>query len=140
MSVSAPTVTGWSNFWGNTANAYTMQNSRTHHERAMSRILGKPGYRGMRKVFSLMLGTAVGSTATDTYSRITAPAGLTQSSSFGGSRTIETVTSVSRATVAADQTHFTNQVFNAIFNMAPAISSYPTDASGNGGGGKANQH
>lgn len=114
-----------------------MQNARSYHERAMARIMGKPGYRAYRKLFTLMNGTAVGQTATDTYARVAAPAGLTQSDQLGGARTIDTVTSVSRATVAADLAFLNAQVYNPIFNMAPAISSYPTDASGNGGGSKA---
>lgn len=137
MSISAPTVTGWSNFWGNSPNSYAMQNARTYHERALARVMAKPGYRGMRALFRLMNGTAVGQTASATYARVSAPAGLTESAQLGGARVIETATAVNRATVAADRTFLNENIYDAIFDMDPAISSYPVDASGNGGGGKA---
>lgn len=136
MSISAPTVTGWSNFWGLTADAYTMQNFRSSHERRLGMVFGRHGYRGIRKVERLITGTAVGQTATDTYARVSAPAGLTEASSLGGARTIDTITSVARATVTADKTYM-ETVLDKVFGMNPAISTYPTDASGNGGGGKA---
>lgn len=136
MSATVPTVTGWSTFWGHTPNAYAMLSARSYHEKDIARTMARGGFRGMRALFRRMNGTAVGSTATDSYVRASAPAGLTDPQALGGSRAMETATTVNRATTAADLTLSNAQLFDALFNMAPAIASYPTDASGNGGGGK----
>lgn len=138
MTVTVPTVTGWSNFWGESANAYAMLFSRSSQERNASLALHKSGFRAYRRLMLTLNGTAVGSTATDTYARVTAPVGLTETALFGGLRTIETVTSVSRATVTADKTMIDTRIINGLFSQAPTIpGGYPSDLSGNGGGGKA---
>lgn len=138
MSITVPTVTGYSTFWQMQSQpTYAMLSARSYEESAIARVLSRGGFRGVRAVMRRMNGTAVGSTATDTYARVSAPQGLTDAQALGGSRTIDTVTSVSRATVAADLTYENAQFYDKLFNMAPAISSYPVDGSGNGGGGKA---
>lgn len=140
MSISAPTVTGFSGFWEyhaptGQAAPYAMRHYRNSTENRIAFILGRPGIRGIREIMYTLAGAATGSAASDTNKRIKAPAGLTETSAFGGSREIETVTNVSANTAAADLTYM-QDLFNRYINLAPAIASYPTDASGNGGGGK----
>lgn len=136
--IPAPTVTGWSTFWQQIAPvgqgaAYALHGNRSSQERRIAIHLAKPGYRGMRRVIRTLLGAAVGAAATETHSRIVAPAGLTQAASFGGARQIESVTDVNRVTTAADLT-YVQGVVDRVYNANP--TSYPTDLSGNGGGGK----
>lgn len=141
MSLPAPTVTGWSTFWHNVApagqgSAYSLYGNRTANERRVDHHLGKPGFKQYRRVMRALLGASVGGTATETVARVSAPAGLTESQLLGGVRTIDTITIVDRVTTSADLTAM-QAITDRTYNMAPAIASYPTDLSGNGGGGKA---
>lgn len=132
--MSIPTVTGYSEFWGG-ANSYAVLFGRASPEAMLSRAFARRGNGAVRRLFTNLLGTAAGQTATETYVRPSAPAGLTESVRFGGLRTNETVTQINRASVAADVTS-TALIATRLFSMAPAIASYPVDAGGNGGGGK----
>lgn len=124
-------ATSWSNFWGG-ANSYSLLNARAA-ELAISRALMPAQFRSLRAVMRTLNGTAAGSTATATYARISAPAGLTDSEDFGGARVVDTITDINRATTAADVTY----IDGLITRLASANpSTYATDASGNGGGGK----
>jgi len=71
-----------------------MLSARSYEETAISRVLSRGGFRGVRAVMRRMNGTAIGSTATDTFARASAPVGLTDPQGLGGSRTIDTITSV----------------------------------------------
>jgi hypothetical protein len=152
MSMSLPTVTGWSGFWGVAPNSYTMMYGRSSTERNISRLLAKPGARKLHAIMSSLNGTAVGGAVGRQYARISAPAGLTQTQLFGGVRTVETIPVVpAGVTTAADKTYVQDEVLDATVEMAPGLSTggvgnmpvtawkgalYPVDLSGNGGGGK----
>lgn len=99
----------------------------------LSRILRK-SKRGMRVTQELLLttiGAAAGSAALAQHRRVKAVATPGGTNSQGGVRTIETVDLINRNSAAADVT-----ALKAIVDRATKPSTYPTDASGNGGGGK----
>lgn len=142
MSMAAPTVTGYSPFFsssvgrtdaGNEAsyNAVTRY-ARSSNETMIARSLSQGGYRGFRKIMRILNGAAAGSDATVTHARVDAS---TQgpSTAPGGARTIETFTDNSGNTTSAQKAYIDN-LLDRVYNSSP--SSYPTDASGNGGGGK----
>ena len=141
MTIAVPTVTGYSAFWQNVSNIngeagvpYAMRFSRSSHERRASIAMSRSGFRAVRRLILTLNGVAPGATATDTY----AQAGTNQQGPTavgpGGVRNIDTITTVNRVTAAGDVTTITNRIIDGLFVQAP--SSYPTDASGNGGGGK----
>lgn len=135
MSTTNPTVTGWSTFWGQTANAYQLQNGRSSNDYFAAMALGRGGQRGVRRIMRVLNGAAPGSNATETVARI-APATPFVTNTGGGARVVETVTEVNRNTTAGDATYVNSFILDRIYNMTPPIASYPVDLSGNGGGGK----
>lgn len=145
MSISAPTVTGYSGFWLNegglngAATPYAMLFHRASTELRMATLSSRPGFRAMRELLETLIGANVGAAAADSYARVSAPDALASASQLGGLRTIETVTTVDRITATADKSYFVDNFIKKRFIMNPAIASYPTDASGNGGGGKLGQ-
>ena len=140
MTLTVPTVTGWqgiqhaSNINGEYGTAYAPLFSRSSHERRASIALSRSGFRAARAIMKALTGAAAGDTATDTYVR----AGTDQQGPTlagpGGARNMETVTTVNAATTAGQETAIEARIVDGLFAQAP--SSYPTDASGNGGGGK----
>lgn len=140
MSLVIPTVTGYSAFWQAVSNIngevgvpYAMRFARSSQERRASIALSRSGFRAYRAAMKALTGAAAGGTATDTYAQVDA-AGQGPTANPGGTRTVSTVTSINRATTAADETKIELQVIDGLFAQQP--SSYPVDASGNGGGGK----
>lgn len=136
MSLVAPTVTGFSLFWGTAPNTYAPLFNRSEFINRISQALSRQGAREFHRALKVLTGAVAGGTATETYSRVSAPAGLTESQQLGGLRVIDTVTVINRATTSADETYI-EAVQDRLKNMSPAIASYPADLSGNGGGGKA---
>ena len=134
MSFAVPTVTGWSNFYGESPNAYTMLYSRSTLERRLGVELARQSNRAARATIRALTGVAPGSSKANTQARVSAPAGLTDPQMLGGLRVIDTVTIQSGNTAAADVTYINALINDAVYNQAP--SSYPTDAAGVGGGGK----
>ncbi len=125
----------WSLFWGTTPGAYSMLGVESPVERGISRVFARQNERVAKRIIYTLLGASVGGTATETFAQISAPTGLTQSAALGGLRTVDTVTAVNRATTAADLTYMQSMITRMI--NTPTIANYATDASGNGGGGKA---
>lgn len=107
-------------------------------QKLIGKLLRKNGMRSLNAVMLSLNGTAVGSNATKTYARVKAqatdPNNIESGFTLGGVRAIETITSINRNTVASDET-LIDTLMNQV--QAQAIASYPVDASGNGGGGKA---
>jgi hypothetical protein len=141
MSIAVPTVTGYSAFWQNVSNIngevgvpYAMRFSRSSHERRASIALSRSGFRAVRELMVTLNGVAPGSAALDTYAQASASQQGPTVTGPGGVRTIDTITTVNRNTAASDVTTLNARVVDGLFVQAP--SSYPTDASGNGGGGK----
>ena len=136
MPLVTPTATGWSTFWGTTPGSYQLQGSNPVDNifRENKRIASS-GRRELRRIILTMLTAtgAVGTTATESFAQVDGPDALTNSAALGGLRTINTVTTTNRVTTTADQTKLLT-AFNNGYLAAP--TSYPTDLSGNGGGGK----
>ena len=87
------------------------------------RVVLRPGFKVMRELLDTLIGATAGSAASHTYKRIAEDSGQ-----GGGNRTIETVTSISRNSAAADVT--------ALKLMLVNVTNRPTyvaDLSGNGG-------
>ena len=131
--IPAPTITSSAGFWGVISDQYALSANKPGFQASISRALGRSAFRGNREILRTLLGAATGNAASDTYKRAEAPVGLTASQQLGGSRTIETVTVVSRNTTAADLTYM--QAMTDRFFIAPI--TYVADLAGNGGGGKA---
>lgn len=148
-NMSTPTVTGWSNFWGSAPNAYAMLyrdvgsadflpggNSFT----GLARLIGRSGMRGLNRKMKQLIGNGVSGNATATVKRIEAPNGITDSEQLGGVRTIETVSAFpgdadgTVAVAAKDRDGIIDMLDRFYATNNPA--TYPTDASGNGGGAK----
>lgn len=145
MSFAPPVMgtTSWSGFYSATVGRPGAGNEvsydlmprygRSSHERIASMMLGKSGFRGIRRVMRALNGVAPGSNATETYARVTAPAAF-DDDALGGTRVVETVTVVNANTTAAQQTYLNAKLLDMIYAQAP--TSYPIDLSGNGGGNK----
>ncbi len=103
-------------------------NAETQLARVASRRLY--GRNSFRALLDALVGAAPGDTATATHKRVKAERNLSANVQ-GGVRTIETFTSVDRATDAADATRMTDAI-----NQQTQPSTYAKDASGVGGGGK----
>ena len=136
MALTAPTITGWSEFWGGSfaANGYTLVGSEPVNMFAnAAKIMARSGRREVRRALYALTGATVGTTATESYKQVDGPDGITNNAALGGLRTINTVTVINRATITADQTKLQTMLN---YGYSAPLSSYPTDTSGNGGGGK----
>lgn len=146
---------GWSGLWNGLASTtvatsdYTLNSGRSPNRYHLARIMRKRNMKELAEVMSTLNGVAAGETASHTYSRVQAERDLTANVQ-GGSRTIETKELVgptladtydasgantSRATVAGDQTTI-NELLLGTGEGLRKPTTYPTDTSGNGGGGK----
>lgn len=117
----------WNNVYGA---PYALTGSRNKLERDIAIAFEKAGSQPLSAVAIALNGSAVGGTAARTRARVLALRSLS-GYDLGGQRAIETVTDINRATTAADET-----ALDAIYNGVFALTSYPVDRSGNGGGGK----
>ncbi len=149
MSVTFPTMTGYSAFWERTGdlNPYAplpraQQGWRSKLEWQIAQLLGKQQMREQKELLLTLLGVAPGQTALATYARVQPPVGPSATSpsvtgvgDMGGNVPIETVTVINRATTAADVTYLTD-IINGEMVPGPSSLTLVADASGNGGGGK----
>lgn len=152
MSVTSPTVTGWSSFWSMTGdfNAYAPLNNqspanggllgwRSKLEWQIAKLMNRNQYREQKALWAALLGVAPGATALKTYQRVNGPAategtgpfGNTGVGDLGGLVPIETVTVINRATLSSDVTYLTSIVNN---DMLARGLTYAVDLSGNGAG------
>lgn len=99
---------------------------------ALARVLSRKSYGRavLREIAYSLVDGAVGDNATATHVRRAAEV-VRDGIAYGGVAEMETFTGINRNTVAADETRLL-----AALRQAAAPSSYPADASGNGGGGK----
>lgn len=146
MSLTLPTVTGYSGFWQLTGDQlpYAMLpqaagGGRSKNEYRIARILSLESMRELRAAWLALTGAAAGGTATSTYSRVQAPVGpdatvpvVTAIDALGGNRSIETATAINRATTAADEAYIEDILDNDLLSRN---MTYPT-LTGSGGGGK----
>lgn len=106
-------------------------------EKKIAQHMRRPQFRPLRRLLRVLDGNAVGGggNAIENRTRVTANVVLGNVSQ-GGLIPIETVpllgaTTAGRVTATADQTRL-----NAMIDELTGPTSYPVDASGNGGGGK----
>jgi len=137
-----------------TAGSYEFLSGRSPNRYHLMRILRKKNMREMGEIISTLLTDASPSTtASVTISELTAEAN-TQDNAQGGVRTVaakeqmgltynsdkdDASANTSRAVTAADVTALQTEVIPSGARANRAPSTYPTDASGNGGGGKFDQ-
>lgn len=150
MSVTRPTMSGWSSFWSLTGDmipydvlASAAQGWRSPLESQIAKLYNRNEMREQKELILTLLGVAAGSTALSTYKRVGTPVSTsgttpvpTTTGEMGGQVSIETVTVINRATTAADLTYLIS-VFDG--TMSPGSGSaitYVNDLSGNG----ANSH
>lgn len=139
MSLTAPTVTGYSAFWQTTGDhqAYSMSlaanRARTAYE--IARKMRRRSVGDARAAFAALIGAAAGGTATATFKQVSAPSGpeaatpvVTGIGDFGGNRIIDTITQINRATTAADITELKKWVSdNSLLEQG---ITYPTAVGG----------
>lgn len=140
MSLTLPTVTGYSPFWELTGDRvpYAMiprsqQGSRSPIERQLARLLARPQLRDLRAAMVALNGAAAGETATSTFKRVPNPTNpslstpqVTNFDDIQGNRTPETITAINRATTAADEAYIDDLLDNDLISAAFAGESYPT--------------
>jgi hypothetical protein len=134
-----------------TAGAYEFLSARSPNRYHLMRLLRKKGMREMGEIISTLLtDSSPSTTASVTISELTAEADTTANVQ-GGVRTIaakeqmgllynsdkdDASANTSRAVSAADVTALQTEVIPGGSRASRAPATYPTDASGNGGGGK----
>lgn len=106
-------------------------NGMTQADGKLSRHFRTRGNRVLRELFLTLLAGSTGSAASEVYSRVEAKQMNTDAQGGGGLVSVESVTQIGRNAAAAD---VTNTV--AAMSRVTKPSTYATDASGNGGGGK----
>lgn len=138
MSLTAPTVTGYSGFWQTTGDhaAYSMSLSAAR-AKAAKRIAYQFNRRSAgdaQEALLTLLGAAAGDPALKQFKQISAPSGpegavpaATGIGDFGGNRVIDTITQIDRVTTAADVTELTKWINAALLEQG---ISYPTAAGG----------
>jgi hypothetical protein len=104
-------------------------NGMSQGDDTLSKVLFDRGNRPLRRLLLTLLNNVVGTTATETQTRVQAQPSTFAPTDNGGLVPIETVNQLNRATTSAD---LTNVV--AAISRTPAVT-YAVDVSGNGGGG-----
>jgi hypothetical protein len=115
MSLTAPTITGYSAFWQITGDksAYSMSQSqvRAKDAKAISKFMRNAGTRDAIGAIAALIGAAAGGAALNQWTQVAPPLGPQQTvptatgiGDFGGNRTITTVNAINRVTTAADVT------------------------------------
>lgn len=150
MSVTRPTMSGWSSFWSLTGDmipydvlASAAQGWRSPLETTIAKLYNRNEMREQKELILTLLGVVAGSTALSTYKRVGTPISTsgavpvpTTTGEMGGAVNIETVTVINRATTAADLTYLTSVFDGTMSPGSGAAITYVNDLSGNG----ANSH
>lgn len=144
MSLTTPTVTGYSAFWrnilGTSQPGYSMYTGQARSRAAyhIAKLMKNGGTRDATGALAALIGAASGGTATNQYKRRQGPSatsttvpGTTGVGALGGAIPIETIDAINRATTAADVTELKKWFNNTLLE---AGITYPT-VSGSGGGG-----
>ena len=100
-------------------------------EKRVSKVFRHEGLRELKELMITLTGIVDGSAALSQFSRIAPDNTVGTAPGGGGQRTIDTIDAVNRNTTSADEVRII-AMLEEIF--VPA--SYPTDPSGNGGGGQ----
>lgn len=153
MSVTRPTMSGYSAFWQTVGDAIpydvlasAAQGWRSPLETQLARIYNRNEMREIRALTTALLGVAAGSNATSTYKRVAMPASVnlavpTPDTTFaqGGNVAIETVTVVNRNTTAADITYLTSILDGTMSPGNASAITFQNDLSGNGANSRPSQ-
>jgi hypothetical protein len=127
------TMAGWQGLWTDLAgnpSGYSLLVDKNPIRNRIKRVMNRKGMLAFSEIFDTLINDAVGATAARTHKEIGHAASTPVAvGALGGARTIDTITDVNRATVAADATELTEMVFN----VKTRPSTYPRDLSGNGG-------
>ena len=146
-------MSNWSGFWGDgvsTTGSYEFLSKKSPNRYHLARLLKTRGLRNHSEVIKTLLADSTpASTASVTIAQIDAVAN-TSGNVQGGVRTVTSreqidaaltydkdnaTPNTARAVAAADVTNL-NLILEGGAEWLRKPSSYPTDASGNGGGGK----
>lgn len=146
-------MASYSDFWGdgaNTTGSYALLSKKSPNRYHLMRMLRKRGMQEYGEVLTTLLTDASPSTsASYTVAQVDAVQDTGASNQQGGVRTVTSneqvggvldstesdTATTTRAVTSADVTTMQAEIGSgATANRAPA--TYPTDASGNGGGGK----
>ena len=103
----------------------------TQDDFRINRLFFEGQNRVARRLLRTLIGANAGSNATENRTRVQAAQSTFSPTDNGGLVPVETVALVNRNTTAADVT-----MFQALLDRVVQPSSYPTDVSGMGGGGK----
>lgn len=144
MSLTTPTVTGWSGFWNTESDRapYSMMSGQARANAAnyLAKFMKRGSTRAERAAFAALIGAASGDTATATHKIVSSPAATsgtvpqaTGIGDLGGVRTVNTFTDINRATTAADITELKKWVSNDA--LLEAGITYPTVTGPNIAGG-----
>ncbi len=120
MSLTTPTVTGYSPFWANVMSpnqpqggtySYQTGGARARSAYHVAKFFKQRGMADARGALAVLIGAVAGTTADVHYSRRTGAAGpslavpgVSGFGDFGGNILLETVYSINRASTAADVT------------------------------------
>ncbi len=124
-------MVAWSGLFDNefSDGPHSLQVNIVPLRRKMTRVMKRKSMKVINELIQTLNGTVAGSTALAQHIRVLGAQVL--QNDVGGVRPIETVDLVNRATVTADET-----MIAALLTEQRDPSTYPTDLSGNGGGGK----
>lgn len=114
---------------------YAIQGSQPTHRKRLSRMMKRQATRKISELLDTLIGAAAGSTASASVKQVDHDADPGNPVVNGGVRTINTVSLINRATTAADVADL-KSFLTIGGSEAQRDPTYPTDASGNGGGGK----
>jgi len=134
MSLTAPTITGYSAFWQLTGDRtpynFLVSQPRNSAASVIARAMKKQGNRDAIAAIAALIGATAGGTATATHKVVSNPLGPSNTvpgvmalTALGGNRTIDTATDINRVTTAADVTELKKWFNNAL--LASGIT-YPT--------------
>lgn len=138
MSLTAPTVTGYSAFWQTTGDhmpySMSLSASRAKAAKRIAYQFNRRSAGDAQEALLTLLGVAPGSAALKQFSQVSAPGGpesavpvVTSIGDFGGNRVIDTITQINRVTTAADVTELTKWINNALLEQG---ITYPTATGG----------
>ncbi len=124
-------MTAWSGLFDNVFGdgPHSLQVDINPLRRKLTRVLKRKSMKVLNELMQEVNGAAVGDAALAEHVRVKGAQVL--QSDAGGVRPIQTVALLDRVTATADTT-----VIAALLTETRKPSTYPTDASGNGGGGK----
>lgn len=137
MSLTVPTVTGSQPFWAGVmmnqpqGGSYSFNSGRYNGAYQAARLFKKRAMADARGALAVLIGAVAGTTATVQYAQRKAPGATNMTTptttgfgAFGGNIGIDTISSINRASTAADATEL-KKWFSATALLDAGIT-YPT--------------